>query len=396
MPDLPEYTELLADLRQIIKLCDSAAARAGALNLKAQPAVVVSPPPPPVVTIPSNVINVTTAGTGVVPNAPTDQQAQIQRAIDNAPSGSVLYFPAGDYRHSGRITVSTGVTIQGDARKSRLLGTTPNAMAFHLRGSGSALQGLLLEGVGTRRLADWESCGVVLFGTDQAVRDCTVLRSSAAGIHVEGATRFRVEGSLVKDTLSDSIHCTGGANNGRVELNTVDNSGDDCLAVVSYGGQTPCKSILVRSNTTRGGKARGASVVGGEDITIDTNNISGTRAAGIYIASEPSYNTEASKRVTILRNKLTGCNTDPSVRHGGIFIWGGRADRPVDVVSVFSNEIRDTVSGAAHIVAQGSNIKGLACDSNQTFGPLGHDYVECPIVRTGAYHNGVRVPNLVS
>lgn len=344
---------------------------------------------------PANEVDITTMGVSAsTPNA--DQQTAIQNAINNVAVGKTLVFPNGTYRHSGTLIINRNVKLKAaNKHQAILIGTTPTNMSVQLTGDGAGLEGLRIEGVGTNRLAEWQHTGVLLRDSDgNFVRDCYVYKSSSAGIHIEGATNFVISGCTVDSTLSDSIHCTGGARWGLIEGCTVLNSGDDMFAVVTYGGQTLCQNITYRNNTGNTGGARGMSVVGGYDILFENNTVTNTRAAGAYVASEPSYNTEASRRVKILNCTLNACNYDAAINHGGIFLWGGRPAYPYEDVWIEGNKINNTVVGGAHIVLQGTDGQRVSILNNVTTGSKPFSYIELASSqyrRIGNVHNGAAV-----
>ena len=147
------------------------------------------------------------------------------------------------------------------------------------------------------------------------VRDVTVEGSAAAGIYVYGTTDFLLEGVQVSGTEADGVHITGGASDGRVLRPVVRDVGDDGVAVVSYaqdGG--PSDDIRVESPVVDGTDARGVSVVGGTNITYTDITVSGTAAAGVYVAAEGSFDTTSGEGVRIEGGTVTDANTDDGHR----------------------------------------------------------------------------------
>ncbi len=55
----------------------------------------------------------TTINSGTYGNGSTDATSVIQTAINNCPSGQVVYLPAGTYKISSTITIKTGITLRG-------------------------------------------------------------------------------------------------------------------------------------------------------------------------------------------------------------------------------------------------------------------------------------------
>lgn len=352
--------------------------------------------PPVVVTTAPAGIDVTTLG--ITPGA-RDWQMQLTAIFnDRRYTDTVLVFPEGTYFHSGTLRINVpGLELHGPGE---LVGTNPLDMAVQLQAPRVKLKGLKVRGVGTGRtpVGSWEECGIVLFAADQTVENCDVSVTSAAGIIAadDNVQRFMVIGNVVHDTHADAIHMTGGAGPGVVRGNVIMRPGDDGVACVTYGGQALVHGIVAEANIIIDGQARGMSVVGGADITYRGNTVQGSRCAGLYVASEPSYNTEGVDGVRLEGNGLDGCNTDPSINHGGVFLWGGRAERPVRNVTVVDNTVRDTRVGAAHLVIQGGAVLNTRFERNATFGAKQHHYIEAPSSQwamRGDTHNGGPVPD---
>lgn len=340
---------------------------------------------------------------GAVPDDGVDDQAALQRAFDAAPAGGAVVIPPGTYHHSNVLYVSNvGVGVWGYG--AILDGTNPNAHAVVLRADGTALRGVTLVNHPTVRKTAEEHSGVSLHLTKgNVVRDVTVRGASAVGILVWGARDFEIVGNTVVDTMADGIHNVGGATNGVVRNNTLRNVGDDCFAVISYVVERVITSnITIRDNTCTGGKARGVAVVGGEDVLIQNNIITASAAAGIYLASEPGYDTYAAKRVRVIGNRLIGVDTSSALRHGAIFIWGraggtttaelGPRTFQNEDLTIQGNRIENTVNGAAHIVAQGSYSSRVNVLENSGAGGLRMLYVEMP---AGAYNSVANVNDAV-
>lgn len=336
-------------------------------------------------------INITTLG---VSAGGGDQQANIQNAINNAAAGSILLFPSGTYNHSGVITINKSITLYSTAG-AILSGSDPLNMAIKITANNVRIEGLTVRGTGSTRQSndDIRACISSIGVTGTVIKNCIVRQSSAAGIFLEGSSGYYVVGNTVENTLSDAIHQTGSANNGYVLNNTVTSPADDCIAIVSYAGQD-CNNITVKGNTVTGGGARGLSVVGGRDCVLQDNTISGSVAAGIYIASESSYNTEGVNRITVTNNTLNGCNTNVAINHGGIFLWGGNTGKPVQNVMLYNNKINNTVVGGAQIVIQGAYVLATKLLNNATTGTKQHSYIEAASgewAMAGDTHNGASV-----
>jgi polygalacturonase len=323
---------------------------------------------------------------GAVPDDGRDDQAAIQAAIDSAAPGTTVVFPPGVYHHSALLQVrAERVALWGYG--ASVVGTNHEKHAIVLWGDYTSVVGLTVSANPQGRLHAEDQMGISLHYTKgSVVRDVTVRNTSSAGIFIWGSTDYQILDNVVENTMSDGIHSVGGARNGLVQGNRLRNVGDDCFAVISYISERRMSgNITIRDNSCVGGKARGVSVVGGEDVLIENNTIEASAAAGVYLASEPNYNTYGAHRVQVRGNRLIGVNTNSAIRHGAIFLWarsgsettsdGVRHSLQNEDILVRDNEITDTVNGAANLVAQGADTLRVNFIGNHTNGGR-HAYLE--------------------
>jgi hypothetical protein len=319
----------------------------------APPPAAQSPPPAP--QIPSNAINVRTAyGTN---------DAALRRAVADArSSGRPLYLPAGTYTYDNFLILD-GVSAFGDGVASVLQANNPSGSAVILRGASPSLRSLKITAPGAdERVGPYNSAGVYV---DRAsgftVEGVTVARVENIGIVVLGGAGGRIASNYVTGSYADAIHLTGGSRNIEVVGNLVENVGDDMFAVVSYQSDgVLCRDIVVRGNVGRGQwHGRGATVVGGANVQILDNDISGSYGAGVYVASEPSFLTLGVDGVVVRGNTIR----DPDqggIHLANVLVWGGRPDQPVRNVEVSGNVPHASrpavrVIGATANVQVGSN-----------------------------------------
>ena len=158
---------------------------------------------------------------------------------------------------------------------------------------------------------------------------------AAAGIFFTGGSRTAyVEGNYIHHTWADSIHFTGGTRDAWVWSNVFFNEepsrGDDGIACVTYADSPRCGDMEWWNNTHLGNAwGRGYAVVGGKQIEIHHNFARDTAAAGILLASEPSFNTRGSREIFVHDNVLY--RTAAVVRnHSGILVSGPQPGRLPD------------------------------------------------------------------
>ena len=287
---------------------------------------------------------------GAVPDDGLDDTAALQRALDAATAGQWLVFPAGVYQHNARLVVHTpGVVLWSEG--ATLHASNPDDQAVLLSADGAAIYNFTLTAVTTDRLlAPWHSRIAVvdlqprstpLLGN--VVQGNRVINASApgtagansassAGIYVDFADGFLVAGNEVRRTLADGIHITGGARNGRVLFNTVRETGDDLIGLVSYMADGDwinntaaalnaglatgrerqlVRNVLVAHNDVSGNYwGRGIAVVGGADITLSNNRIAQTTlAAGILLARDASFISWGLNNVLVQDNQISQVQT---------------------------------------------------------------------------------------
>jgi len=313
---------------------------------------------------------------GAVPDDGRDDTASIQAALNSLTAGQWLVFPAGTYLHSSRLVVATARVVLW-SEGATLQATNAQDQAIELAADGASIYNFTLTAVTRDRLyAPWHSRVAIYGGTarvaplrDNVVQGNRIVNggargtalansASAAGIWVEYADNFLVAGNEVRRSLSDGIHITGGARNGRVLFNTVRESGDDLIGLVSYMGDGDWTSeTAARLTGTLAGKrdrqlvrnvlvahndvsanywGRGITVVGGADITISDNRVSQTAiGGGILLARDASFVTWGVNNVLVQDNTISQVQTlppaytpidwDASVQrtgHGAVEIYG--------------------------------------------------------------------------
>lgn len=298
--------------------------------------------------------NRSVSASGAIPDDGADDTAALQRALDELRTGDTLTFGPGTYLHSGVLTVRVlGVKLVGSAAK--LVATDETRSAVRIDADDVTVTGLSF-GVATttRRFEAPEQHKLwISRHSGLVMSDVTITGSAAAGIFVDGASRFRIERPKVSDTRADGVHITGGSHDGVVEHPTVARTGDDGLAVVSYERDpVPCRSITITSPRVLGTTwGRGLSVVGGRNITYTDVLVQDSNAAALYIAVEGDpYFTRAVEDVAVNGGRLLRSNYNAAIDHGAILIYAGRAAIPLRGVTIRDLSIEDTRPDANHDV----------------------------------------------
>ncbi|GGO09639.1 sugar-binding protein [Saccharibacillus kuerlensis] len=311
---------------------------------------------------------------GAVPDDDVDDLDAIRQAVSAAKdSGRNVYVPPGTFLYSD-VIVLDGVRLVGRGETSILHSTNPQRQAIQLAGSGSELEDVKLTTVPvTTRLSSSVSARVHVMpgAADFSITDTVIEGGSSAGIIVYGVNGT-IRKNTVRDTLADGIHITGGSENIRVERNTVRDTGDDMIAVVSYEKNGAwVKNVEIDRNDVSGGHARGITVSGGTDVTIDRNRIADTGGAGIFIASEGSYQTYEVRNLKVSRNEILRDSRNLSIpEKGGIRLQATNKE-PSIINAVFDrNTITD--SGDSSILILGSTSIEAMFSRNDIINPANH------------------------
>lgn len=326
---------------------------------------------------------------GAAPNDSGDDTIPIQRALDALKTGQTLTFPAGRYLVSKTLRVRVPGSVL-DGRGANLHATNPDDQAIMIQVDDVTVRSFTLTAItDVRRGAPWHArIAVYAENPDRTrktirrtvIQDNTITHAgapgtpgangaSSGGILLLQADGFLVAGNTVVRTLADGIHITAGSRNGRVLGNTVRETGDDMIAVVSYAGNgNPAlgsaaklrstwatrvetqlvRNILIADNRVSGQYwGRGISVVGGRDISLRRNTLDNLPlAAGILVAREAGYESFGANNVLVEGNTLTNVqNLAPPYDVGGKYASHPRTGHgAVEIhASAFDDEAADAM-----------------------------------------------------
>jgi hypothetical protein len=280
----------------------------------------------------------------VIPSGTND--AAIRSAITKAQTeGRPLYFPAATYTYTSLLNI-TGIEVYGDGPTSILVASNPNASAIIMTGAFK-IRNLKVTSPNAVSRDNNGACALIQIGTASgwSVQDMTLDKCENTAILNLGGSNGTILRNNVSNTMSDAIHNTNGVHHVTVRGNTVRNSGDDMIAVVSYAGAAGnCHDILVEDNDVANQTSgRGCSVVGGDNITIRNNIIAGTYGAGVYVAAEDSWNSFGCSNVQVLGNTISDTDNG-SLGHGGVTVFG-RSIHDVSDTLVQGNHLSNTRRG---------------------------------------------------
>ena len=313
---------------------------------------------------------------GAIGDGTTDDLAAIRAALKKAKTleNAILYAPAGHvYAHSDTFDLN-GQELLGGGDKTVFLATDPMKSAVFLKGDASRLRNVLLDsrlGDTKRQSTPPTTMVAPTYTTNFWVDHVTLKAGASAGIFSfrgsgTAEAPARITNCNVAGTLADGIHMTNGSHHILVEGNTGRQTGDDLIAVVSYGDSEEafCHDIVItHNNVGENNWARGITVVGGERVLVAENTVASTQGAGIYVCSEGSFKTNKVNDVLVRGNRISHCPADmPSL--GGIFVQGWEGHL-VSNVRIEANVIEDSPQSAIII---GGNTHGTTIRENQIKG----------------------------
>ncbi|MEJ0072740.1 MAG: right-handed parallel beta-helix repeat-containing protein [Candidatus Saccharibacteria bacterium] len=162
--------------------------------------------------------------------------------------------------------------------------------------------------------------------------------------------------------------------------NILRNTGDDGIAVVSLvASGTSSSRIVIANNTVYNSAARGISVVGGDSITINSNTISLTDSAGIYVSQESSFLTSGSSNIHVSGNTVVGACTrgGSSTSHYGIQLNVDNTTKLLTGIRISGNLVIKPRLGFISALASGTSMTDLTIVDNHLVGP--------PITTSGTF-----------
>lgn len=252
----------------------------------------------------------------------------VARAVDLANSERCsVYFSEGTFEY--RTFTLQGITASGHGDQTVLSAVDPSQSSIFLRGDGPALVSLKLTSpLASTRDYHHESNGVTVKedARNFLIDHVTVDRVRGAGIHNFGGSDGRITSNVVRNSLSDGIHNAYGARRVVISGNTVTNTGDDFISVVSYSFDRWISSDITIENNVVGTNphGRGIAVVGGLRVKILGNQIASSQGAGVYVASEPGELSTMEVDSVEIRNNVVREADRGNIHEANILVWSGR------------------------------------------------------------------------
>lgn len=359
------------------------------LFIAAHPSTAAKRAPAKNTPVPAGTLDITAAPYRAKGDGVSDDTAAINQALADAAAATPkksVYAPVGTFAHSG-VLRNHGVIFAGAGAGTVFQALDPAEGALELTGVGGAIQKCtLVSPAAKNRLSSSHSAAISVNGAtrftiasvDIGARGVTGAASAGILCADRPSSHGTITRNRISSTLADGIHLTAGAKDIVVSGNTLTNIGDDMVAVVSYlkDGAVVSRVMIEGNHCVSQTNGRGISVVGGEGVTIDHNRIESSDVAGIYLASEDSYNTYAPRDVKVTNNTIRNANQKHAVTHGGIYVFGRTATvngTPVPYlaqnITISGNTLTDTyymgirIGGhASAIRITGNHIRGTTAE----------------------------------
>jgi hypothetical protein len=298
------------------------------------------------------------------------------------PEGGIVFFPDGRVflkDHELLYVRRSHTLLWARNRRSTLHGTVRASTATERaapdycgvreqstifeRTVGGGVYGLRFTSTAAERMMCAETNQIVIDGaSDLEIVGTEIDGSSGTGIFawrsrsdLDVSRRLYIEGNYIHHTWADHIHHTSGTRQSWVWDNWIANDGpsggDDAIACVTYGVDSPrCGEMEWFGNVYLGGPGvwgRGLAIIGGDAIHAHHNWIIGTSAAGMIVASEPSYDTASSEGIRLYDNWLLNAPSGEADNgHPGILVSGYHtAAPPIRDVQAIGNVIVDPAGG---------------------------------------------------
>jgi len=199
----------------------------------------------------------------------TDDQNAINQAIARATgTGLSVYFPPGNYLHSGLI-VSNGVALYGAGSSTTLTATNSVNGAIELTGSGAGVSKLMIT---------YQNPSPVSYSAPDTM-------PQAGAIWIQSANSFLVDQVTINSSSNNGID-TFQASNGTVSNTSMNNIPNDGISLVD------CNSVQVLSNYVQGVGFYALSVyygtTGSTNLTISYNQFYSTNDYNDFISGVQS------------------------------------------------------------------------------------------------------------
>lgn len=283
---------------------------------------------PSTYTIQGEVYNVTGI-TGVTADGTTDNQTALAAATNASRGGTptLLVLPPSNsyYRYSNELDVSTNTYLVGYGAKVKPLGVADTRFDMS---DNSGIFGITMHAL-AGAVSKWPERFEAANKTVEGSKDGTISNANGGGSSVdawvtmfaktncimfdvdttgsfEGALRCANSDNVLVENCSsfrshsDSFHLFKEARNITVRKCYCYASGDDAISVVQYTDATGIpRNILIEGNVVKGGRARGLTVVSGQDILYRKNIVEDINLAGYRFGPTGAHSKNDTRRIKV-------------------------------------------------------------------------------------------------
>lgn len=266
---------------------------------------------------------------GAVADDGNDDYTAIINCIAAAKSqGKEVWIPAGTFElKEKRIIEVNGVTIRGAGMwYSNLAGA---GAAFGYTGT-CKFYDFAMTGTATVRKDAEDLAGFEGKGNAQNVTIQNVwMEHMKVGIWSYQTTNLVVQGCRIRNTYADGINLCSSTNNAAVRNNSFRNTGDDCIAIWPWQGDS-CNNTIEYNTVQCPNLANGIAVYGGSGNIVQYNSVFDTINNGSGICVGTDYDTPKgfSGTTTVKGNVLVRCgslHTDYNYPIGAIWVWATKS-----------------------------------------------------------------------
>lgn len=339
----------------------------------------------PPLAAPTNSLSVTDFGAGG--RGETDDTEALKNCLTEAGKQSkIVWVPAGVYKLTGDILLSSNATIQGAGMwhttfvgDAELYGQADQRVRFKVTGSNIHLADFAINGKLNYRNDNEPNDGVVGANCENSSISRIWVEHTKVGTWVYNGSKLVVDGCRFRNMLADGVNFCLGTHHSVVQNCTARGTGDDCFAIWPAASDQgfveqeplPGSNVFRRCTGQLTFLANGGAIYGGANNRIEdclfTDISSG---CGILVSSTFPTSDEGLK----IDNNFSGTTVVQKcelIRCGGYdHSWAWRAAfqlcmdrRSISGVAISDVNIKDSISDGFSIVAPGSK-KGQGTLSN--------------------------------
>jgi hypothetical protein len=307
-----------------------------------------------------------------------DATSSLLRCISEAQSQrKVVWVPAGDYKVTGEIRLSSSVTIQGAGMwhtnfvgDPTLYDQSGRRVRLKLAGNHIHLADFSIIGRLNYRNDSEPNDGIVGAGCAESSITNVWIEHTKVGIWIYNGVNLLIEGCRFRDLVADGVNLCVGTSGTVIENCTARGTGDDCFAMwpaasdQGFVGKGPPSgnNVIRRCTGQLPFLANGAAIYGGADNRVEDCRFSdiGT-GCGILISTTFPTSDE---RLKIDNNfsgttVVTNCELDRCGGYDHSWAWRGSLQicmdrRSISGLTLSHVTIRDSISSGVTIVGPGS------------------------------------------